>query len=113
MEKIYFYVFNIKTNEIKIEECSVEYGPYYSRLRCVRNGKHHKFLKKINDIESFIVERKNFNITAVSRDDSKIEEFKKKCIELVLECKESWESHIKEVEEKIVQCNKALEFLTK
>lgn len=118
METLYFYVFNIRTNNIKIDQCKIEeittnyWGDVHYHLLCMRNGKTHRFMRKISNIDSFDVERNNISISACSYDGTKIEEFKKKCIKLILEYKEKCEYHIEQMEENIRFCNKSIEFLS-
>ena len=69
-------------------------------------------MKKIYNIESFDVERNNISISACSYDGSKLDEFKKKCLELVYEYKAKCEKHITEMQENINHCNKSIEVLS-
>jgi len=116
MEIIYFYHFNIKTQELRVSKCECKKiyenrSSYY--LYTIRNNKKRRIVKYIYDLDSFDVERSGINISVCCREDNKMEEFKKECIKYVNEYKEKNEKAIKMVLSSIDECNASLEVLNK
>ena len=107
MEKMYYYLYNMKTQELKIFECKIE-ASYFSNiyyLNTVNNGKKQRFKKRINDINDFTAERSGLYISAYSIFSDKIAEFKKMCIEQLNQYKVRCEEQIKSLMRTIDDCD--------
>lgn len=110
MEKIYYYHYNMKTQEIKVLECIYEgiyFGDYY-RLTTIINGKKKRIRKRITNINSFEAERNGLFISACSLEKNKIIEFKETCIKQLNEYKKSCEVNINKLLKTIDDCNNCI-----
>ena len=115
---LYVYQMNIKTQELKIIEAKVKLDndeelnnrTFYT-LTIKKDNKPMRIHKRIRDIYSFDVERNGLYVSACSFDDSKVEEFKFKCIEHVNEYKRRCEETIKSLTETIDWCNNSLKIV--
>lgn len=110
MDKIYYYQFNMKTQEIKILECNNE-GSYfrdYYHLTTIVNGKKRRIRKRITNINYLEAERNGLFISACSLEKNKISEFKEACIEQLNEYKKSCEANINKLIKTINDCNNCI-----
>lgn len=114
MEIIYYYLFNIKTLELKIIECDLEILPYNNntvyRLTS-KDKRNYKIKNSINDLDTLYVQRNGIFLSGGSRDNTRIEEFKMKCIDLINDYKRRCEDNIKSLSETINKCNNSLNVL--
>ena len=114
---LYVYQLNIKTQELKIIEAKLKSDDedlnnrtFYT-LTIKKDNKTMRIHKRIKDFYSFDVERNGLYVSACSFDDSKIEEFKLKCIEHVNEYKRRCEETIKSLTDTVDWCNKSLKIV--
>ena len=115
---LYIYQFNIKTQELKIIEAKIKLDndeeinnrTFYT-LTIKKDNKPMRIHKRIRDINSFDIVRNGLYISSCSFDDSKIEEFKLKCIEHINEYKNRCEETIKSLTETIDWCHKSLKIV--
>ena len=114
MDNMYFYHFNIKNKEYKVEEFKIldeySYGTRYY-LSSNRNGKEHRISKIIKDVEAFNVKRSGIYISCFSPYNDKIEEFKEKCIPHVLDYMNKCMETLDAMKIAINDCEKSLEIL--
>lgn len=78
MEKVYFYHFNILTQNIKVEEYEIM-NKWSNNRYCLvtrRNNRIFKTKKRIPDLNTLVVERNGNNISCCCKDKDKLDEFK-------------------------------------
>lgn len=107
MERIYYYLYNIKTKELKIFECKMEESNFsnFYHFTAVNNGKKQSFKKRINDINVFEAERSGLYISACSLYDDKKNDFKHLCIQQLNEYKLKCEEQINSLMRTIADCD--------
>ena len=110
MEKVYFYHFNILTQNIKVEEFEVvaNWSDSCYRLATRRNNKIIKITKQISDFNTLVVERNGINISGCCSDKDKLDEFKALCIPHVIDYQNRCNETIKSMNEAIENCNRSL-----
>ena len=107
MKRMYYYLYNMKTKELKMFECEIEESNFLNvyYFTTVSNGKKQRFKKRINDISVFEADRSGLYISACSFSANKMDEFKKMCIEQLIQYKVKCEEQIKSLMGTIADCD--------